>query len=86
MGAVRKDANSPAGKVDYLLNDLCVEWGFCTGLSAEQLFQAHPTLTCDLFARAVLKAEGMNPDFEKTWLRRIGERFSERLGPGSSQG
>ena len=82
----RKDANSPAGKVDYLLHDLCVEWGFCAELSAERLLQAHPTLTGDLFARAVLEAEGMDPDLEKTWLRQIRERFAERFGPGASQG
>ena len=74
--------NSLARGVDCLLRDLCTEWGFCSRLSADQLLRAHATLTADLFARAVLEGEGMNPDLEVAWLNRIKDRFSERFGSG----
>ena len=80
-----KCAGDPARDVDHLLNALCVEWGFCTKLTAKQVFQAHATLTDELFARAVLEAEGMSPDLNPAWLARIKERFLERCGPTLSR-
>jgi hypothetical protein len=41
-------------------------------------------LTADVFARAVLTAEGMKPDHEKKWVRTIAELFSARYGPAVS--
>jgi hypothetical protein len=43
-----------------------------------------PTITGDQFARAVLRAEGMNPDYERELLQIIKERFIERYGEAIS--
>ena len=80
----KKDMSSPEGRLNRLLLDLCHEQGFCSRLSAEQLLQAHPILTDELFAKAVIEAEGMTPDHEKAHLKSIRERFIERFGAAIS--
>ena len=86
MGRRRMKGKTEAARsVDYLLYDLCVrKWGFCNRLTAEQLFRTHPILTADLFTRAVLEAEGMDPDTEETWFKRIRGYFLEKFGPAIS--
>ena len=37
-------------------------------------------LSADEFANLVLEAEGMNPEREIEWFRRIRDRFIERFG------
>jgi hypothetical protein len=69
----------------FLLGDLCRDWGFCNRLSAADLDTAGGVLTAIDFARAVLQAEGMNPESEANWDREIRERFVERLGPSVSE-
>jgi hypothetical protein len=41
-------------------------------------------LSATEFARAILQVEGMNPEYEANWLRRIEERFVARFGPSVS--
>jgi len=63
-----------------LLDELCAEWGFCNRLSSADILCDHPHLSGDLFAAAVLTAEGMDPALEKQWFRRISQRFTDRFG------
>ena len=70
--------------LDHLLGDLCREWGFCNRLTAGDLVAAGTFLSATEFAHAVLKAEGMNPEYEASWGRRIRERFVARYGPSVS--
>lgn len=61
------------------LDALCVEWGFCR-LRVEGLLEDGKSLTSPAFARAVLLAEGMDPDAEIAWMRKLKRRFSDRYG------
>jgi hypothetical protein len=65
----------PAKGLDQLLADLCEQWGICTKLTGQALLQQHPALTPLQFARAVLSADGLNPDKEPAWVRRVKRRF-----------
>ena len=66
-----------------LLDDLCVQWGFCTALKAEDLVGTGQELRADDFACAILEAEGMNPE-TSGWRQRIREKFAERYGASVS--
>ena len=67
-----------------LLDFLCVQWGFCTRLAAADLIQAGTRLQASEFAGAVLRAEGMDPDQNRKWMRRISDLFERRYGPSVS--
>ena len=72
---------SPAVSLQRLLDDLCREWGFCARLRAADLLRPDAVLGAGDFAGVVLRAEGMDPETEKRWVRRIADRFTERFGP-----
>jgi hypothetical protein len=69
-----------AGDLDILLGDLCVIWGFCNRLTGTSLVQDHPCLTGDLFATAVLTAEGWTANHHGDWHARIARVFCGRYG------
>lgn len=73
-----------ADDLDLLLGDLCVGWGFCNRLSPHDLISPGKSLTAVEFARAVLLAEGMNPDYQVRWLRAIRDTFVTRYGTSVS--
>ena len=66
--------------LNLLIGDLCSQWGFCNRLSADDIVVAGQTLSADKFAEAVFRAEGMNPEYELEWRRRIGRLFKDRYG------
>jgi hypothetical protein len=66
--------------LDHLLGDLCVEWGFCNRLDGKELIRRNWELTPSAFAAAVLTAEGMNPELERAWRRKLEAKFAERYG------
>lgn len=66
--------------LEIFLGDLCTEWGFCNRLTAEELIVAGKPVKAVEVAKAVLLAEGMNPECEVEWERRIRNRFIERYG------
>ena len=66
--------------LDDLLNVLCVEWGFCIDQEFVEEIQNSRHITADDFARSVLEAEGMNPELETVFRRKIRKQFSERFG------
>ena len=67
-------------EIEYLLYDLCVDWGFCIpSLDAERI-ATQTSYTAEKFAIDVLVAEGMNPEYERKWLKRISGKFVERFG------
>jgi hypothetical protein len=74
-----------AGDLDILLGDLCVIWGFCNRLSGAKLVRDHPCLTGDLFATAVLTAEGWTAGHHGDWHGRIMRIFCHRYGRAVSQ-
>ena len=64
----------------WLLDDLCTQWGFCISAEACDQIVRRSSLSADEFANLVLEAEGMNPEREIEWFRRIRDRFIERFG------
>ena len=68
----------------FLLIDLCTDWGFCIPRSDSDRIANTQQITAEEFAAAVLTAEGMTPEYEKTWRRRIERRFIERFGASAS--
>ena len=76
----KPNRQSPEERLQYLLDDLCVEWGFCIPSDDAARIAASNILDADEFAVAVLRAEGMVPEYEKKWRHLIKERFKERFG------
>ncbi len=67
-------------QVMRLLNKLCADWGFCLSETAAQRIENTKEITADEFARRVLEAEGMNPEIDIHWRRKIREVFIETIG------
>ena len=71
------DSRDPLG--DFL-DSLCVDWGFCLRPDAKDAVRSAASESPELFAAAVLIAEGLTPEYEKAWRKRIASRFRERFG------
>ena len=69
--------------ISKLLHWLCVEWGFCISHSDSERIAKLQCIEADEFAREVLISEGMNPEFELDWFRRIKNRFIQNFGTNS---
>ena len=72
-----------AEDIEVLIGALCVEWGFCNSLGANNLLADRDALEADEFAEAVLVAEGMNPLSNADWQGKIRRVFVERYGQAS---
>ena len=66
--------------LNALLYWLCVEWGFCIPPEDHNRIVHSHHLRADDFAIEVLRAEGMNPEYEVEWRHRIRDQFIERFG------
>ena len=66
--------------IEKFLNILCVEWGFCLSPSSVNELKESEYFEASEFAEAVLKAEGMNPETEIEWKRKIKNKFVEVFG------
>lgn len=84
MAWSRKRKPELAEDLMLLLGGLCIEWGFCNRLDPDDLIRPGTTLTAEDFARAVVLAEGMNPDYEVRWRRAIRDAFVWRYGSSVS--
>ncbi|NEO87456.1 MAG: hypothetical protein F6J87_24825 [Spirulina sp. SIO3F2] len=67
-------------ELQHLLYDLCLDWGFCIQPEDAEKIYRQTTLTADEFALAVVKFEGMNPEYDHKWVRKIAAKFRERFG------
>jgi len=67
-------------ELSYLLYDLCVIWGFCIPTVRAKEMCKMGRWGAKEFAISVVEAEGMNPECEEEWVRRIAEKFRERFG------
>jgi hypothetical protein len=72
--------------LNILLGDLCTQWGFCNQLGGDELVRDYQIVTADDFAQAVLRAEGMNPEYELAWRRKMKRLFINRYGQSVSVG
>ena len=66
--------------IEYLLKDICVDLGFCIPPNDQLEIMSADSWNADDFACQILKAEGMNPEYEKQWRREIREKFIKTLG------
>jgi hypothetical protein len=73
-----------ASDLQLFLDYLCTEWGFCNYLRASDLISDEKPLTVAEFANAVLLAEGMDPEYEPLWAKKIRKKFVERYGQSIS--
>jgi hypothetical protein len=64
-------------QVDELLFDLCVDLGFCLRPEHNDRLMRDPPADVQSFARAVLVAEGMNPEKARPGLIRAVEKRIE---------
>ncbi len=84
LGWSKKRRASLSEDIDLLLADLCTEWGFCNALRGEELVSRIAVLTPEVFAFEVLTAEGMIPEYEPEWRRKMRAKFAERYGQAVS--
>ncbi|KRR23666.1 hypothetical protein CQ14_32105 [Bradyrhizobium lablabi] len=67
-------------RLSHLLDELCVDWGFCIPPADARRIASTTPLTADQFAHAVLTAEGFVPEYEKRWFKQIRQRFVDGFG------
>lgn len=75
-----KLVNQMQKKLNKLLSELCTGWGFCIPEKEAIKFFEQENIEADQFACAILTAEGMNPEIEVEWRRKIRNRFIEVYG------
>jgi hypothetical protein len=76
----KKDTPPMERELNYLLADLCVKWGFCIPPDDWKIISKAEAYTKEQFAEDVVSAEGMNPEHDARWVKKIAERFRERFG------
>ncbi len=75
-----KDTRPIEREINYLLYDLCVDFGFCIPpIKAEEISEKN-YLTAEVFANNVIEADGLKPEYEKQWVNKITNKFRERFG------
>ena len=52
-------------RLSHLLQELCIDWGFCIPPADARRIASTTPLTADQFAYAVLTAEGFVAEYEK---------------------
>ena len=68
-------------EVDWLLEDLCVNGGYCLPPQVDAQIRSAPPRTPDAFADAVIRAEGLDPALnprEYRWVLEVVERAFRR--------
>jgi hypothetical protein len=78
----KQNKNTPPmeREINYLLYDLCVYWGFCIPPIDADVISTTKHWSAKDFATAVVVAEGMDPECEYSWVKKISNRFCERFG------
>ncbi len=82
---IEKKISSMERDLDCLLGDLCVQLGFCIPPNIAEAISKSSMLNSIEFAHMVLEAEGMNPEYEKSWVKKIAGQFRERFGEETSR-
>jgi hypothetical protein len=63
-------------QIQFLLEELCVDLGFCLAPDAQALLLREPPAGIDAFTDAVIRAEGLDPD---AIARRLRRKVRERV-------
>ena len=72
-------------RLAWLLRDLCTRMGYSMAVRDPAKFKPLVALGAEVFADAVLVAEGLNPEHEKHLRRAVREFVSERFAGWSSR-
>ena len=57
----------------------CTTYGFCIAEDARESIAAMPQMDAKGFARSVIEAEGLNPEYETRWTRVLADIYSESM-------
>ncbi len=74
-------------QIAYLLDELCVELGFCLPPDEQARLQNKPPKDIDAFTDAVFRAEGLDPLADRQLRRQVRARVAEcfeRLDEGAA--
>ena len=75
--------DSLENRLEHLLNELCVDLGFCLPAEKRRGISRRERVDALEFAFAVLAAEGLQPEYEKQWVDTISARFRKEFGSDS---
>jgi hypothetical protein len=81
---VRALAVGPPPNVAWLLDELCVDLGFCLPPDARGRLQDSPPCDVDAFTNAVFVAEGLDPRLDTRLRRQVRERVVRHFGANAS--
>ncbi len=79
-----KSKKTMVKELQSLLDELCIDSGFCLSPKDQQRLISADYYDADQFTYEVLKAEKMNPDLHKTLKRQIKHRFINRFGESAN--
>ncbi|GIH29511.1 hypothetical protein Aph01nite_78210 [Acrocarpospora phusangensis] len=68
-----------SAEIQYLLDELCVELGFCLPVSEQRRLLVAPLLSVDAFTDATMRAEGLDPLLNKSLRRQVRDKVQRRL-------
>lgn len=66
--------------IENLLDNICVQLGFCLPPTEQEKIASQNSWQATEFAMAVISAEGLNPEYEKKWVKEISSRFTSYFG------
>ena len=75
-----KDTPPMERELLYFLYDLSVMWGWCIPPDSSDRISKSESYTAKAFAKDVVKAEGLDADYEIKYVRNIANKFIERFG------
>ena len=77
---------SKSSPVEYLLSELCVQFGFCDAGRDLIRFEEVARLGPDAFTDQVLLAEGLDPKLEKRMWKEVRRYVSKRFADWDANG
>jgi len=69
-----------ASEVPWLLDELCVEMGFCLPAPMRHALASSPPRDVDAFTEAVFAAEGLDARLYKQLRRSVRDKIERRIG------
>jgi hypothetical protein len=67
-------------ELPWLLDELCIELGFCLPAAEYETLMNSPPRDVDAFTDAVLAAEGLDPSLNKQLRRAVRSKIERRVG------
>jgi len=66
-------------EVQQLLDELCVDLGFCLPADEQRRLRESPPVDADSFTDAVFEAEGLDAGLDKRLRKQVRERIDRRM-------